>query len=59
MKRHLGQEHINMHMGASTKGAKLPDSPPDLFFLSLAHSLFLSLYRVFYTFVANDRAREN
>jgi len=44
MKRHLGQEHINMHMGTSTKGTKLLDS--------------LSLYYVFYTFIANDRARE-
>lgn len=28
MKRHLGQKHINMHMGTSTKGTKLPDSLP-------------------------------
>lgn len=44
MKRHLRQEHINMHMGTSTKGTKLPESLP---------------LRVFYTFIANNRAREN
>lgn len=55
MKRHLGREHINMHMRASTKGTKLPDSlSPSLSPVSLS-----SLYRVFYTFIANDRAREN